>query len=143
MADRLDALIKSLLAAAGDNAHLAQRELIKRVMANDMLLRELVAPFLAPIALKRIERVKGQTLRVGLPPLKVSAHPSIASEQDPSSSVLSTNKAGLQLQSPGYNPMVASTSLQEAPARPSASSRHISTIKLLAAAYAVKRGERV
>lgn len=123
MTTRLDEAAHRALATTGGNRAQAQRELVRHVLADDQLLRELVAPFLPALVLKKIEQVmksgesstQGTMGRLVLPP---------------------------NLQA-GYNPMRATALAAEAPRRPPASPRHVSTLKLLAAAYAVKRGEPV
>lgn len=128
MTTRLDDVARGALAANGGNRALAQRELVRRVLADDQLLRELTAPVLQALALKKVEQVA-------------------TGRGTPAAAGASATLAGRLALPPdlraGYNPMRATAFAAEAPRRPPASPRHVSTLKLLAAAYAIKRGEPV
>lgn len=129
MSERVNKAISAALQAAKSNPTLAQKALITAALEDDQLLRELVAPYLKPIVAQAIERATR------------APRPAAAA---PASKTLSTTaKAILADLRAGYNPMKAAVSASEAlPQRPSASGRHVSTLKLIAAAYQVKRGER-
>jgi hypothetical protein len=122
MAGRTDLEAQKALQMAKGDKLLAQKELLKQALGNDELLRELVAPYLKGITAQAIERVSRGA---------VSA---------PSASPAKPVPVELAAK---YNPMRAAEAAAEAPRRPVASSRHVSTLKLLAAAYQAKRGERV
>ena len=127
MAERLDRAVRLALAGAGSNKLQAQKELARLALADDQLLKELVAPFLKPIVAQVVERAVRETSSPARAPLPG----------------LSKSLAGMGDMTAGYNPMQAALAATDAPKRPDASARHVSTLKLLAAAYAVKRGERV
>ncbi len=56
MPTRLEYTVKKILASAKGNRQLAQRSLIETALDDEMLLRELVAPFLKAIASQAIDR---------------------------------------------------------------------------------------
>jgi hypothetical protein len=129
MAGRIDLEVKKALTQSKGDRLTAQKELLRAVLADDELLRELVAPFLKPITAQAIDRA----LREVAGPVPVAAKP-LSPEAKAAASKLGA----------GYNPMKAAKQAEVvAPKRPAASSRHVSTLKLLAAAYQVKRGESV
>lgn len=132
MSDRVDKAIAAALLAAKGNATLAQKALVTSALEDDQLLRELVAPYLKPIVAQAIERAT----RVARPVAKSAPLPAKA--------LSPAAKAILADLNAGYNPMKAAISASIAPpSRPPASGRHVSTLKLIAAAYQAKRGERV
>jgi hypothetical protein len=125
MPNRVEQMAEKALRASDGDKLLAQKELLKAVLANDELLREMVAPFLKGITAQAIERVAGGNI-----PLTATKTASKA------------KNAPAELTAK-YNPMRAAQMAETAPARPTASPRHVSTLKLLAAAYQAKRGEKV
>lgn len=125
MAGRIDLEVKKALILAQGGRLQAQKELLKVVLADEELLRELVAPFLKAITAQAIDRA----LRDQQGPLAVNAK----AKDTPAVKAAAAALGG------SYNPMkAADTTL-----RPTASARHVSTLKLLAAAYQAKRGEQV
>ena len=132
MAGRIDLEVKKALILAQGSRAQAQKELLKIVLSDEELLRELVAPFLKAITAQAIDRA----LRAQLGPLAVST------KSPPDTEAV---KAAAAVLGSGYNPMKAATAAAapSTPQRPAASARHVSTLKLLAAAYQVKRGEQV
>lgn len=128
MSERVNKAISAALQAAKSNPTLAQKALITAALEDDQLLRELVAPYLKPIVAQAIERATR------------APRPAAAPASGPLSTTAKAILADLRA---GYNPMKAAVSASEAlPQRPNASGRHVSTLKLIAAAYQVKRGER-
>ncbi len=130
MAGRITIEAHNALAKANGNKTLAQKELITAVLRDDELLRELVAPFLKPIAAQAIERaLHGEPTARKAPPPPLG--PSLSGAA----------KAIAKDLRAGYNPMRAmSGSDPELGVRPEASGRHVSTLKLLAKVYEIKRG---
>lgn len=133
MAGRVENEVQKALVKAKGNKTLAQKELITAVLRDDELLRELVAPFLKPIATQAIERV---------------VHASTAATRKPAGAPLGPSLSGAakaiakDLRA-GYNPMRAmSGSDADLGVRPEASGRHISTLRLLAKVYEIKRGQQ-
>lgn len=167
---RLDTLTRTIIAATGGNQVLAQKTLIEKVLADDRLLRELVAPYLRGIALKKIAQISGAALPApgamqgamqgavrgpirqvaNLAPSPVSqpanafpiGRPEIAAAL--SSGLVSGGKRGESAQKAGYNPMAARTAAEgTAFQRTEASMRHVNTMKMLADIYKAKRTENV
>lgn len=169
---RLDTLVRTIIAASGGNQVLAQKTLLEKVLGDERLLRELVAPYLRGIALKKIEQVSGRRVSV---PRSVSdpssavggrrqgggtqrfpaAGASVNAEREfpvgraEIASLLAGGKGKRKAaggQKAGYNPMRAAAeeeaTLHEV-RRPVASPRHVDTMKMLAAVYAARRGEKV
>lgn len=130
MAGRIDIEVQKALAKAKGNKLLAQKELISGILRDDELLRELVAPFLKPITAQAIERgLNAATARPAPRPLGAS--------------LSSAAKAIAKDLKAGYNPMRATLGTDpQLGERPAASGRHVSTLKLLAKAYEVKRGQK-
>jgi len=133
MAGRVEIEVQKAIARSNGNKTLAQKELITAVLRDDELLRELVAPFLKPIAAQAIER---------------AVHGSQPSRQSPGAAPLGASLSGTaraiakDLRA-GYNPMRAMSGNDPAlGARPEASGRHVSTLKLLARVYEIKRGQQ-
>ncbi len=121
MAGRISQQVEQALRQAEGDQTLAQKLLLKAALADEELLRELVAPYLKGITAQAV--LAAGAGATPLPPSKARAAMKPAEK---------------------YNPMRASA-LSAAPVtpRPAASSRHVSTLKLLAAAYQAKRGEKV
>lgn len=130
MSERTNKAIAAALKAAQGNTILAQKALAVAVLEDELLLREFVAPYLKPILAQAIER---------------ATRPPRAEVSPQASKTLSgAAKAIISDLRAGYNPMKASVSASVAPpSRPTASGRHVSTLKLIAAAYQVKRSERI
>jgi|GEM_PF-843170 len=135
MASRIDQEVAKALAAAQGNRQLAQQVLLKNVLSDDELLRELIAPFLKAVTAQAIDRA----LRGTAQPVAKSAAPT------PDRISPATAAKAAALLGGKYNPMKATqdVGLAPPPKRPAASARHVSTMKLLAAAFQYKRGERV
>lgn len=131
MAGRVTTEVQKALAKANGNKTLAQRELIAAVLRDDELMRELIAPFLKPIVAQAIERtLNASTKRPVAAPL--------------GRTLGSAAKGAARDLRAGYNPMRAPSGNEpELGARPEASGRHISTLKLLARAFEIKRGHKV
>lgn len=128
MSGRVDLEVQKALAKAKGNKLLAQKELVSAVLNDDDLLRELVAPFLKPITAQAIERTLNAASR---PPAARSLGGSLSGAAKVIAKELKA----------GYNPMRSTLGNDpQAGTRPPASSRHVSTLKLLAKAYEMKRG---
>jgi hypothetical protein len=143
---RLEQEARRLITGAQGSRTVAVRALVQAVLQDDLLLRELVAQAITPLAGRYIDRLMGNAPA----PRSMPA----ASPTTGSSSMSAPNALNIRLtptgtaKSPfgpaGYNPMKATQmprSLTPEPHRPEASSRHVRTLHLLAAAYRVKRGE--
>ena len=132
MAGRIEIEVQKALIKSNGNKMLAQKELIAAVLRDDELLRELVAPFLKPIAAQAIERsLNAQTIK---PP--AGAAPLGPSLSGAAKAIAKDLRAG-------YNPMRAMSGNDPMlGARPEASGRHVSTLKLLARVYEIKRGQQ-
>lgn len=130
MAGRISLEVQKAMAKANGNKTLAQKELITAVLHDDELLRELVAPYLKALAAQAIERE-----------MAGGARPAAASGV--ASAMSSTAKAIAKELRAGYNPMRAMAGNDpQLGTRPEASGRHISTLKLLARVYEIKRGQQ-
>ncbi len=132
MPTRLEYTVKKILASAKGNRQLAQRSLIETALDDEMLLRELVAPFLKAIASQAIDRELASSSAAPRATVSNIGLGNVARKAVP---------ADLRA---GYNPMRAAKNIpQDLGKRPEASPRHVSTMKLLAAAFQVKRGQGV
>ena len=132
MPTRLEYTVKKILASAKGNRQLAQRTLIETALDDEMLLRELVAPFLKAIASQAIDRELSSSSAAPRATVSNIGLGNVARKAVP---------ADLRA---GYNPMRAAKNIpQDLGKRPEASPRHVSTMKLLAAAFQVKRGQGV
>ena len=121
MTTRVQIAAAKAIAAGGGSKANAQRVLVELALQDDQLLKELVAPVLQALAMQAIEKATISTRpSAPLPPLKA-----------PRASPTSV-RAG---QAPGYNPLAAATTANQAGPRPAASSRHVEALKLLASAY--------
>lgn len=129
MSERTNKAIAAALLAAKGNTILAQKALAVAVLEDELLLREFVAPYLKPILAQAIERATR--------PPRVESPQAAKTLSGAAKAIISDLRAG-------YNPMKASVAASVAPpSRPTASGRHVSTLKLIAAAYQVKRSERI
>lgn len=133
MPTRLEYTVKKILASAKGNRQLAQRSLIETALDDEMLLRELVAPFLKAIASQAIDR----ELSSSSPATPRATVSNIGLGNVAKKAVPADLRAG-------YDPMRAAKNIpQDLGKRPEASPRHVSTMKLLAAAFQVKRRQGV
>ena len=131
MPTRLELEALKMLEKYQRNRALALRGLVAQVLQDEKLLQELVAPVLPSLAGRLIDRLMtGETAPAARP--NVSAQPATRVTHP------------LPVEPAGYNPMratVAAAQIPDLPPRPQASTRHVRTLELLAAAYRVKRGE--
>lgn len=136
MAGQLESEVRKILGNAQGNKALAQRELITAVLRDDELLRELAAPYLKAMTMQAIERASGVSS------IRASGAGQTRSEAGTASAPLSAGgRAVIKDLQAGYNPMRAASGSDPAlGARPEASGRHISTLKLLAKVYEIRRG---
>lgn len=136
-----------MITQARGSRTVAVRALVQAVLQDDLLLRELVAQAITPLAGRYIDRLMGNVPAPRPLPSTSASAPAGGSMSAPNALNIKLAPAGTA-KSPfgpaGYNPMKATQtprSLTPEPHRPEASSRHVRTLHLLAAAYRVKRGE--
>lgn len=135
MPSRLELEALKMLEKYQRNRALALRGLVAQVLQDEKLLQELVAPVLPSLAGRLIDRLISGEGGLGARP---AARPSVSAQ--PATRVTQP----LPVEPAGYNPMratVAAAQIPDLPPRPQASTRHVRTLELLAAAYRVKRGE--
>lgn len=136
MAGRVDLEVLKALSRSGGNKALAQKELITALLRDDELLRELVAPYLKAITAQAIERGLNRPTREQQPPSSAGASTAVPGLSGAARAIAKDLRAG-------YNPMRATSGNDPTiGARPAASGRHVSTLKLLARVYEVKRGQQ-
>lgn len=141
MSGRIEQEVRRILAGAGTNLTLAKKELVSLVLKDDKLLVELVAPYLEGIAVQKL-----QSVRSGVSKPVLRSRPGVSAPAITPASPLAAAARGAvgKDMRAGYNPMRATApNAPELGERPQASGRHVSTLKLLAAAFQVKRGERL
>lgn len=140
MPTRLEYTVKKILAAAKGNRQLAQRSLIETALDDEMLLRELVAPYLKAMASQAIDREMAASITSSS---SAAAYTPRATVGNIGLGNVARKAVPADLRA-GYDPMRAAKNIpQDLGKRPEASPRHVSTMKLLAAAFQVKRGQGI